>query len=328
MKTATYYFVCAAIVLSAALLFASDTTDLEDSLRKFFSGYGSPRLYGKGTYIRTLYMRAVDVNDLLAGKEFKDERSKEQYLSNLRLFAGLDYSLKKDKTIYTLERLHFDGDKKRRDYASLSPAVVETIRNDPGVIASLSLSVMAFDGDKSVSLVSYQMPDGTTRNYADIMPHGRIYFPKFHEFGHGNESFQDVNLQTFINLIEQGLATFEQSTIDAQVHATLKMGDGTKFKMERIFAPDKGMSILYTAVYRNNQLSREIICRDYAQTNSGEWFPRKYIDNKYADVEGARILTFSETLEAIPGTVEFNIPIEPFIFSPQLTEGTEVIDQR
>jgi len=133
-------------------------------------------------------------------------------------------------------------------------------------------------------------------------------------------------LQTFINLIDQGLATFEQSTINGQVHATLKMGNGLKFKMERIFARDKEMSILYTALYYDGELSRETVCQDYTQTSGGEWFPRKYIDRKYASVKGQRTLTSSETLEVIPGTVNFNIPIEPVIFSPELPVGTNVID--
>lgn len=330
MKTIVYYLVCTAIILCAMPLFASDTMDYEDSLRKFYAGYGSPRFSGKGTYIRTLYKKAVDVNDLLEGKDFKDEGAKQRYLRHLRSRNQLTMGLKQDKNIYTLERLYFDGHKKRRDYLSLSPAVVENIRNDPNVIASLSLNVMAFDGSKSISLTSSQMPDGTTRNYADIMPHGRIYCPKFHQFGRGAESARDFNLQTFIDLIDRGLATFKQSSTNGQVHSTLEMGleTGPSFKMERIFDPDKGMSILYTALSYDNQLSREIICQDYEQTSSGAWYPRKYIDNKYVYVKGERLLTSSETLEAIPGTVNFNIPIESSIFSPELPTGTNVIDER
>lgn len=330
MKTITYYFICTAILLGATPLFASDTIDIEDSLRKFYAGYGSPRLSGKGTYIRTVYKKSVDVNDLLEGREFKDDQAKQQYLTHLHSLNQLTFGLKQDKTIYILERLYFDGDKKRRDYAPLSPAVVENIRNKPNVIASLSLNVMAFDGSKSISLVTLQNPDGTTEYYADIMPHGRIYCPKFHQYGRGYESFRDGNLQTFIDLIDQGLATFEQTTINGQVHATFEMGleTGLSLKTERIFAPDKGMSILYTALYYNNQLSRKIICQEYAQTRSGEWFPRKYIDNKYVYVKGERVLTSSETFEAIPGTVDFNIPIESSIFAPEMRVGTNIIDRR
>jgi len=332
MKAITYYLICTACILGATPLFASETMSIEASLRNFYSGYGSPRLSGKATYIRTLYKKAVDVAELLEGKEFKDERRKQQYLSNLRLFAGLDYSLKQDTTTYTLERLYVDGDKKRRDYASLSAAVVENIRNDQKAIDTLTLSVMAFDGGKSISLTSSQTPDGTTRSYADIMPNDRIYCPKFQQFGHSYSSVgvSDVQVQSFIDLIDQGLATFEQTTINSQVHANFEMGLGTgpSLKTKHIFAPDKGMSILYTVVHRNNQLSQEIICQDYAQTCSGEWFPRVYIDKRYVYVKGERVLASSETFEAIPGTVEFNISIEASTFSPEFPEGTKVIDER
>lgn len=330
MKAITYYLIFTACILGATALFASETTSIEASLRNFYSGYGSPRLSGKATYIRTLYKKAVDVTELLEGKEFKDERRKQQYLSNLRLFGGLDYSLKQDTATYTLERLYFDGNKKRRDYAPLSSAMVQNIGNDPNVIDTFSSNIMAFDGSKSITLTSSQVPEGTTRSYANIMPHGRIYCPKFQQFGHSYSSASDVQVQRFIDLIDQGLATFEQTTINGQVHVTFEMGleTGPSLKTKHIFAPDKGMSILYTVVYRNNQLSQEIICQDYAQTSSGEWFPRVYIDKRYVYVKGERVLASSETFEAIPGTVEFNIPIEASTFSPEFPEGTEIIDER
>jgi len=53
-----------------------------------------------------------------------------------------------------------------------------------------------------------------------------------------------------------------------------------------------------------------------------------YIDKRYVYVKGERVLASSETFEAIPGTVEFNISIEASTFSPEFPEGTKVIDER
>ena len=326
MKTIIYYLVCIAVILYPTQLSASDTMNIEASLREILSNDGSPRLSGKATYISTVYKKALDVNNLLEGREFPDDQKKQLYVKIIRLEKGLDFLLKQDKTTHTLEGLYFDHDKKRRDYASLSPAMVESIRNDPCVINSLSLKTMAFDGDKTISLTSSQTPNGTTRNYATIMPHGGIYCPKFHQFGHGDSS-RELQLQMFIEAIEGGLATLERSSIDGQVHATLEMVN-VGFKLERILAPDKSMSTLYTALYKNNQLQQETICQDYARTSSGEWFPCEYTSNKYTHIKGEKVLTSSETFEAIPNSVEFNIPINSSIFSPKLSEGTYTIDER
>lgn len=320
-KTILVYFVFANGVLGTVPLFASQNTN--SSLRENLSTGGIPRLSGLGTFIRTDLKKALTEEDLVEGKEFKSDRQKQIYLRTLQLTTSLDLSLKQDKVSYTLEKLYFDHDKKRRDYTSLSSAMVEKIRNDPNAIDTLTLSVMAFDGHKSIMLTSSQMSDGTIRSYANIMPHGRIYCPKFHQFGRN----EGDDWQRFIDGIDPEKSAFRQSTIDGQIHATVEMAHGG-VKVEWVLEPDKDMAVVYNALYTNNQLSQEIICQDYAQTSSGEWFPRVYIDKKYVYVKGERVLTSSETFEAIPGTVDFNIPIEASIFSPVFPEGTEVIDER
>jgi len=325
MKTTIYFLGCMAIILAAMPLLASNTMNIEASLREILLSDSTPRLSGKGTYIRTAFKKALDVNDLLEAREFKDDEQKQRYLRIVRLTTGLDLSLKEDKATHTLERLYFDQNKKRRDYASLSTAMLDRIRNDPNIIDTLSFSTMVFDGDKSISLTSVQNLQGTTDTYVNISRR-KIYFPKFHQFGH-DQSPKHSQLQMFTDVINQGLASIKRSTINGQVHATLEMAN-VGFKLERILAPDKGMSILYTALYENNKLNNEIICQEYAESTSGEWFPRKYISKKYVYVRGEKILSSSETFEAIPGSVNFNVPIKPSIFSPELPAGANVIDDR
>ena len=115
MKTIIYYLVCIAVILYPTQLSASDTMNIEASLREILSNDGSPRLSGKATYISTVYKKAVDVNNLLEGREFPDDQQKQLYVKIIRLEKGLDFLLKQDKTTHTLEGLYFDHDKKRRD---------------------------------------------------------------------------------------------------------------------------------------------------------------------------------------------------------------------
>lgn len=321
-KSILFYLVCIIAILYTMPIFASNTNNINLPLREILSNNDTSRLSGKGAYIRTVYRKAINANDFMEDEEFKDEQSKQQYLRLMRITKGLDFSLKQDKITYTLEKLYYDQDKNRRDYISLSPVEAESIRKKPSLINTLSLKTFTFDGDKMISLVNPERPNGTIDNYANILP-GKMYFPKFQHFGLNDSKTS----QRLIDAMNQGTAAVEQSTIDGQVHASLEMANGA-LEMKFIFDSAKEMSRLYTGIYVNGQLQQETICLNYAQTDGGEWFPRVYTLNKYAYVKGEITLTFSEEFEAIPDTINFNIPIESSIFSPKLSEGTHIIDDR
>lgn len=128
-------------------------------------------------------------------------------------------------------------------------------------------------------------------------------------------------------MLNRGSATFTQFIADDLVHVTLEVSS-TGFKIERIFDPDKNMATLYSSTYSDHQLLQEMICDNYVKSNSGHWHPLIYTENRYASVGGEAILTFSETFEAIPDTVEFNIPIKSSLFSVKYPENAVVIDER
>jgi hypothetical protein len=302
-------------------LFAYSTITT-DELKRNLTGNNTLRASGTGIYVHAVCKKAINQEDLLKGKEFQNDQQKQEYLNQLRLTTDIDISFKRDKLTYTLEKLQFNQNKMRRDYADISDTMANNILNDANSIKDIPLlKILSFDGQKIVSLQNLPRPDGGTINYGIVENNHKMYFPEFYNFGRATG--EDIKaLPNF-----DGSAIIHQSVVDKQIHNDLEMGNGT-IKLKWIFETDKGMSISYIGFYTNNQLKEEIICQDFTKTIGGEWYPQKYASYKYAHINGEKMLISAEMFDAIPGSVNFNISIDPSVFSPEFPNDTRVTDFR
>ncbi len=299
----------------------ADRTITTDELRHTLSGHKTNRSSGKGIYIRTVYKKAVTQVEAIRGKEFENEQQKQAHLYRFRAETGIDFSCQQDQLTYTLEKVQFDQDKMRRDYADLSEATVNSILNDSGIIQTIATKTILFDGHNTVSMQYLPVPDGDGIHVADIMPGTKIYFPKFYNFSRTAE--EDVQLLTDLKVP----SVIRQSEANKQIHNELEMANGA-VKMKWVFESDKNMSISYQCLYLDYRLRSETISEDFAKTADGDWYPQKQISNKYAFINGENVLIFTEIFEAIPGSVEFNLSIDDNVFLPEFPIGTEITDYR
>jgi hypothetical protein len=318
MKKMIYLSVTAFIFLNI-YLFAYNTITVDD-LKKNLAGNNSNRTSGKGIFIHTIYKRAVSQEEVLKGKEFQDDQQKQAYLNHIRSEAGLDFSLKQDKLTYKIEKLQFDQNKMLREYAELSETMANNILNDPNEIKNIDMKTFLYDGQTTTSLQTLPKPGGGTVTYATIEGVKKIYFPKFNNFGRTTD--EDVKM-----LVDLKGAVIHQSEINKQIHTDLEAANGM-VKMKWILDPDKGMSISYVGFYANNQLKEDSICGNFTKIAGGEWYPQKHVSNKYVAINGEEVLISMEMFEAIPDSVNFNVSIDPSIFSPKFPDGTEVTDFR
>lgn len=321
MKTITK-IICTITILFAVPLLATDI-NIEDSLCEFLLNENAIRSSGKGIFIHTIQKKAVDVNLLLKKKKFRDDNDKQKYLRFISIMGGVDFSLTQDKTTYTLEKLYFDCDNRRREFALLSSQEAERIRKEPDAINDFPLKIYTFDGDKTILQTMSNNPNGNIDYFVNIT-YDSIYFPEFYKFGYNTND----ESQRLIEFIDLKTTTLKQSIVNNEVHINSGAGNGA-VEMRWTLLPDKEMSLSHYILNMKDQFQREKISQDYVQNKrTGEWFPRKYIYNKYIYVEGEELLVSSETFEEIPDSVEFNIPIDPSVFSPKIPEGTYVIDDR
>jgi hypothetical protein len=225
---------------------------------------------------------------------------------------------------HTFERLYFDGEKKRRDFASIPSATVDAMRENPSLADQLNFKVYTFDPEKTILRTNEQRPDGGVDKYVNIRGE-KLYFPEFNYFDHGPDGGMK-KLEIFAQAIDKGMATLKQSDNDGKIHLVFDMAG--KLRVERILDPGKNMATLYAATFVDGKLQQETICSDYTQLEDGEWYPLNAIINRYVELNGENTLASSETYETIAGSVEFNKRIDPSVFSPPLEDGTYVIDDR
>jgi hypothetical protein len=316
---------CIIGILISTSLWAGSSSRASLMLQQIFSNPGKPRTSGTASLIRTAYTRAMDGQQFLSDSDrtFEDKSEEKRYLRILQMRTGLDFSLEQDRMTHTFERLYFDGEEKRRDFAFIQSETARSIRENPNLIDDLNFTVYTYNPEKTILRTNIQSPEGAVERYANIVSQ-KIYFPKFYHFDHGPEVSQ---VEQFVQLVDKGLATLERLDVDGKVHLVFDIPGG-QFRVERILDPGKNMATLYAATFEDGKLQQETICSDYTQLEDGEWYPLKFVSNKYVNLKGEKILASSETYETIAGSVEFNKSIDPSVFSPPLEDETYVIDDR
>jgi len=315
----TIYFSMVTVIFLNTYLFGSNEISAGE-LKEHLTENKNTRSSGTGTFIRTIYKKAVSQETLTKGKEFQSDKQKEEYIKHIRQKMGIDVTLKQDELTCTLEKLQYDQNKMRREYATLSGTMANKLLSDVNAINDILLKVCVYDGEKMVLLQNAPRPDGGTVNYGAV-DNIKIYFPKFCDYG------RIADEESISKLLNSEIMTIRQSVIGKQIHVDLELSDGM-VKLKWIFEPDKGMSISYIGLYLDNKLTEDTISQDFVEIADGEWFPMRYISNKYAHINGTDELIYSEMLDPVPGSVQFNTPIDPSVFSLKFPDGTRVTDFR
>ncbi len=300
------FFVCAVIVRGGEL----GNMDTENIVRSFFKNEGASRISGKGVYIHTLYRKAVSLEQAIKGIEFKDEKHKQITIAAIKATSGLDFSLTDDKHAYMVERCYYDNDRVRKEISEIDADKVTMLKNGHMAIDGLKYKIVAFDGNKTISIFEDPAAKPTVISSTAKMP-----VPDFRRFGL-NDSGKDA--EPFLQAMATGLLKFESFCDDESINITLKLASVMRFELSLDLSKNMVRS---SKLYMGNKLVSETIASNYVKSDSGEWYPQQYTTNKYATIDGQNMLTYSEEYTAIPGTVDFNIPIEPAFFSPNIPDG-------
>lgn len=318
-----FYCLFVFALLPTILLAAKSDSD-RLLLQRLLSNIGDEYLSGKATLICIDYSKAFSEEDFIRQKEFADDKEKQLYLKNIALHKGVKFSLDQDRIRRTVEVLCFSGEKRRRDFVSVSPEQILSLKKNPELINDLSLQVFTYVPEKTI-LVSSSIHEGEKFNYANITK-VRIFFPKFNYFAHGKSV---KNLETFMKYIDDGLSTVSKIETGDEIRVVLEGGKSPhNIKMERVIDKSKNMAILYSATSMNGQVQNETTCSDYKKTSDDHWYPHSVVSNKYVYLNDQKILASSMTYETIPGSVSFNLPIDDIVFEPRLADGTYVTDDR
>jgi len=296
--------------------------DIERAVRRYFVNDGSHRMSGRGSYIHSTYKKAVDIQTFTEGIKFENEEHQKRYLKVIHAQTGIDFSLTQDSRSYWFERLHFDQQKVRKDVVALSEEQANRIRVNPSSAFDLEYDVYAYDGVKTATLMRHGKPG--QRKYVGSIAPSKIWMPQFYRFGL-NDSGKDSSI--FLDALDKGVSNLSGAIIDGRVHATLSLPH-FGIKVELVMEPDKGTTLLEARMFMGGHLVTETICDEYFRCESGDWSPGEYTVKKYAWVNGENVLTYMDKYEAVRGTVDFNIPIDPTVFAISFPVGTYVMDRR
>lgn len=308
------------IFLSLAISVLADRVITLEEMKPYLISCAKHRSSGKGIMIRTVYKKAVSQKDVTDGRAFKNDQEKEAYLRLFKIMRGVDFALEEDQLIQTIEKLQFDHEKKRRDYANLSEALANDIAGDPSRMDTIITNTVLLDGEKVLDYRKLPPSPSASEGFdrAVILRTRHMYFPRFYAFG----CIEDVSyLQTLGTL---GFFTIRQSESDNQIHFEIEVMDES-MKLKMIYELDKNL-LSYEGIYYEGLLMQERILESFARIPNGEWYPHKCTMNRYAPIRGENILIFTERFEAIPNSVDFNISIDPSNFSLEFPAGTEVAD--
>jgi hypothetical protein len=292
-----------------------NNADIETAFKGYLENNGVSRISGKGIYVHTLYKKAVNVGYFLKGMEFKDEEQKKAYIKNLQIYSGLDFSLTEDKHNYAVEKYCYDNNKVRQETSKIDAEKTSQIKDGRLSPDGLEYQTTAFDGTKTIYLYDDPIAKPTVINTV------KIPVPGFKGFGI-TDSNTDIR-EIYLKGMATGIFKLNGYRDNEGVHITVKM-PAVEMMGEFILDPLKNM-MRNSKLYRNDKLIGENIASDYVKSDSGEWYPQRYTIKKYVDIDGQNVLTYLEEYEALPGTVDFNIPIEPSVFSPKIPDG-RVID--
>lgn len=300
---------------------ANSSPDIESVIKDYFLDTGSSRLSGKGTYLHEVYKAAINVNEFTEGVEFKDAQHKNQYLGFIRMSTGLDFKLKQDTTLHSIETFYYENNKARKDVADIPQNSVQSILQGE-LPNDLIFTTYAYDGSKTIAII----PESTEKPDALVaaISNDSIFVPKFQRFGL-NDSEKDVDI--YIDAINNGMYSISGFAQGNTVHANMELSQ-MGVRIEFAFDSTKNMALLQSRLYMGGNLVTETICQDYQHSEGGKWYPLQYTTNKYAHIKGKNILTYSESYKGIKDSIDFNIPIDSSIFSPKLSPGTYVMDLR
>jgi len=312
-----------AIVFCASGVLAGAPGDPEATFRAFLADDGTDRVSGKGQYVRHIYRRKVTLAEVAPGVEFRSQKHREAFAALLRAESGIELGLDADQNEYSLENLWFDGASFRREVIALGTELqADQVLSDPRRAEELPVTTYVHDGTKTVALTQRRSPSGPDK-VATINPE-TVWIPPFQAFGanDGGECTRSIE-----EALDRGTMGMVCSTEGGQLVVSCEL-EQLPVRAEFRLAPQMDGALLNAKMFMGDRLVTETICSDYFRCDSGNWSPGRYVTRKYADIAGQRTLTYSESYEAIPNAVDFNLPLERGLFQLKLPPGTHVMDLR
>ena len=293
---------------------------IEAVLREHLSDTGGQRMSGQGEFIHETFQKVVALEDYASGVEFQSEEHRKAFTRLVRFNTGLEFGTPQEVQRRTYEKFYFDQGKVRKDVVDL-PADVrpDAIQQVP----ESRPSIYAYDGGKTVAISPGLEPGGEQMDLVSIRPN-RISVPQFQSFGL-NDSGKDAAI--FLNALDNGTASVKGYVKEGRIHATYILGGVLNMRGEFVFS-QQGHRLIRSQTFVGDVLTTETLCGEYVCSDSGQWYPSTYEIRKYAVIEGQRVLAWSDSYKVIKSTVDFNVPIAPEVFDPQLPAGAHVVDYR
>lgn len=210
-------------------------------------------------------------------------------------------------------------------FSSLSPSQLVAVAENPYLIHDLhARSVIIDDGSRNIhklySPIVY--PSQTLWEATASITANRLNNPPFYSFGKSYLGPSSDNIRTILEKTDW--IRIDASETNGIVSGNLAMGPSVvKISLDR----NKDWGLLTARAYMNGQLDTEILCDDYTQTPNGYWFPLRVTYRQF-NSSGNGALVYREEYCALPGSVDFNMGISPYLFQPDITHGTAIDDMR
>jgi len=225
---------------------------------------------------------------------------------------------------FRLENVAFKGKKFIRRTVELSEPELEAIRSDYNSYTNFSLVTYVYNGRNTIRIEAKRF-NGARFTSLVIEPDA-IYVPEFWTFG------RDLDMQRWLQDASEG--DIEMQVLERSGRLTFIIDEPPQQGLEKAFRRHGEITVVPARDCMPERVTLgyggwtqvEWVYTNYVSTETGIWFPGLTVRREYAPVSDSGILTIEERFELIPDTLEFNVPVEDELFSPELPPGTRGVD--
>jgi hypothetical protein len=299
--------------------------DVERSVVDYFNGKPGSRLSGTAIFVHKVWKKAVKEEVWLKGLAFADKAAKDNFIAKFAPLGGIDLSLKEDQKQFELCRVQFDKVYRRKDVLAISEeqaAESKALNDVENLFNRTEPDSYVYDGSKTIAWIG-DPTKKTTGGGMAFVDRDKIAVPEFWAFGVS----EPQEGKSIVTMIQQGKLTLSGFEKEGLLNITMKFPPPFG-QMKLILDPRKENCLVEHSVEMGEAFLSKTVCTDYVRTDSGRWFPMVYRLEKYAQIDNRLVLTVIDEYRAIPGTVDFDLPLKEDSFKIKLKPGTLVLDRR
>lgn len=313
------------IALNSLILLApmSICGDAEEDYRIWTQNREDTRSTGKGSFITTWVYRYIDPKTLSQEMSLLEGIERKMFKSECEA-AGVSFDREGDVREYRYDKVVFSENKGRIESAYISANEVQNIFDNPSVHPSLDYLLTIDDGRKCVC---YRPAAPNGKPLVVSVRQGNSLDRSFRKYGlfEGSDnaatsSWQRIDSgKSILKGRREGQMTYI-SVLDPNKDPTLSSS------LEVVLERGEQLVCRKVAFSRGGHVRSEREHSEFFLTASGDWFPRRRERRTYIILNGKEVCAREEIVEALPGSVDFNMPVDDSMFHISLPIGSILHD--